>query len=781
MKNLLLFLLIVLFTFSCTSKREEQSLMLWYKQPAEKWTDALPIGNGRIGAMVFSKVDTERIQLNDESVWAGQPIDNNNPGAKAHLKIIQQLLLKGKINTAVKLSEKYLLGTPPRIRAYQLLGNLYLAFHNSGEVKDYKRELNLRTGIISTNYKIGDQSITRKVFCSAPDDIIVVQLESSTKGGLNFDIWLERGKDAIIKTSGQNSIVMNGQIIDKPDPLRGPGGKHIRFAARLLAKNIGGNISAESNYLKVKNADSVTIIFTAETDYSIEKLSFDKSINPELNCEKIISKAKGLSFKNLKDDHLKEYQSLFNRVELSLGKSVNDTIPTDERLERVKNGAEDSGLIALYFQYGRYLLMSSSRNPGVLPANLQGIWNKDFNPPWSSDFHTNINLQMNYWPAEVCNLPETVEPLTNFFVHIMKPGKRTAQKMYGARGWNMHHVTDPFGRTALMDGIQWGTSPLAGAWMSLAFWRHFQFTQDKDYLKNKAWPILKGAADFVLDFLIEDNKGRLVTAPSMSPENSYILPSDGKQYQITYAATIDMEIINELFKACIQAGKILNYSKDYSDTLHAVLKKLPPVRIGANGTIMEWIEDYKEVEPGHRHMSHLFALHPGTTITSETPELFEAARKTIERRLANGGGHTGWSRAWIINFYARLLDGENSYKHILALLRKSTLPNLFDTHPPFQIDGNFGGTSGIAEMLLQSQNGEIHILPALPSAWPDGEFRGLKARGNFEISADWHNGKLNSVTVKSLSGGKCKLKYLENVKTLDTKKGEIYTLNSNLN
>ncbi len=704
----------------------------------------------------------------------------NNPEASKHLKEIQQLLLAGNNSKARKLAEKYLLGTPPRIRSYQTLGDLQLDFsYEQDSVSNYRRELDLSTGISSVTFNSGGTSYSREVFASAVDNVIVIHFSSNRESQINLKISLEREIDAVTRVISNNTILMNGQIIDKDEPERGPFGKHMKFSSELKVLNNHGKLSANNDNIIVENANDVTIILTAATDYNIDILNFDRSIDPIKVCNNIIEKAVLNSYDNLKERHISDHSIMFNRVAINLGNNSNINIPTDERLQRVKNGDEDAGLIALYFQYGRYLLMSSSRHPGILPANLQGIWNEHLDAPWSSDYHTNINLQMNYWPAEVCNIPEAVVPLINFFNELLQPGKATAKEMYNARGWMMHHVTDPFGRTGLMDGIQWGTSPLAGAWMTLTFWRHFQFTQDTSCLREKAYPIMKEAAQFVLDFLIEDGV-YLVTAPSISPENTFINPKDKKKSQITYAATIDIQIITELFNACIQTAQILKTDAGFVLDLRETLEKLPPVLTGKDGTIREWIEDYEEAEPGHRHMSHLFGLHPGTQITANTPELFDAAKKTIEKRLANGGGHTGWSRAWIVNFYARLSVGEKSYEHLLALLRKSTLPNLFDSHPPFQIDGNFGGTAGIAEMFLQSHNNRIQILPALPDEWQDGFVKGLKARGNFTVDIYWSKGELTKLSVKSCSGGLCNIRYKNETIRIETKAGKEYLFNTEL-
>ena len=762
-----------------TTTLEQPDMLLWFERPAEKWVEALPVGNGRLGAMVYGGPFEERIQVNEESLWAGQPINNNNPEALSHLNELRRLLLEEKCLEAQDLVARYFIGTPPRIRSYQTAGNILISADSTGPVENYHRELILETGIARTTYTIGEINFTREVFASAPDNVIVIRIKADQKKSLNLKISLKREKDAETEITADGRIIMTGQIIDQPDSLRGEGGKHMKFAAILQAYIGGGELKRQDDHLQVVSANNLTLIYTAATDYNIEILNFDRKIKPADRCNELLNNLKDKSYKTLKIRHSLDHAALFNRVKMKLGQTDNSGIPTDKRLAAVKQGKDDPGLCALYFQYGRYLLMGSSRNPGVLPANLQGIWNQEYKAPWNSDFHTNINLQMNYWHAEVANLPETILPLSNFFLELMKPGGITAKEMYGADGWTMHHLTDPFGRTGVADG-PWGLTPLNGPWMTFPLWRHFEFTLDTGYLQQYVYPLMKGATLFVLDFLVAGPDGYMVTVPSHSPENNYRLPGESRRATLTFASTIDIQIVRALFENTIEAAEILQQDPELGKRIKTALSKLPPVKTGSDGTIQEWYYDYDEVNPGHRHMSHLLGLYPLDQINPQTPELYEAARKTIMKRLSSGGGHTGWSRAWIINFFARLHDGNAAYKHLHLLLQKSTLDNLFDTHPPFQIDGNFGGAAGIAEMLLQSTPGVIELLPALPDVWQSGYVTGLVARGGVNVDLKWDNLQLIEAKLKFKNDQKITVSYKGIDLEIQGKKEKIVFLDNNL-
>jgi alpha-L-fucosidase 2 len=726
----------------------QPDMHLWYGQPAVEWVEALPVGNGRLGAMVFGHPFSERIQLNEESIWAGSPLNNNNPEALQHLPLLRQLLFDYRVDQAQEMVARHFIGNPPRIRSYQTAGDLLLTSDSLAPWSGYRRSLCLETGIAMVRYTAGNTEYTREVFSSSPANAIIVRVRSSKKGSINLTIDLTREKDAVTESLPDGVLVMRGQIIDYDDPLRGPGGSHMKFAAAVKAIVDEGEIVPGNGRLTVKDAGELILIYSAVTNYDPDNLGFRAGADPADETMAIIRALEGVSFRKIKAEHIDDHSGFFNRVTLDLGGKEKVSVPTDRRLAMVKDGEKDPHMAAILFQYGRYLLMGSSRAPGVLPANLQGIWNEHFDAPWNSDFHTNINLQMNYWPAEITNLPETLEPLSRFMMKLTGPGSITAREMYDADGWTFHHLTDPFGRTGVMDG-PWGLTPMCGPWMTFPVWRHYSYSLDAAYLREYAWPLLRGSALFILDFLVEGPSGYLVTNPSHSPENTYFLPGTGNPVTLTYGASMDIQIAGEVLENTIEAAELLGEDPELIRKCREALAKLPPLQVGQDGTIMEWIEDYSEPDPGHRHISHLLGLYPLHRIGPDDPRLLEAAAKTIEKRLQHGGGHTGWSRAWTINFFNRLRNSEKAYENLMVSLEQTTLKNLFSTHPPFQIDGNFGTTAGIAGMLLGSAPGHIDILPALPDAWARGSVEGLRAHGGLTVSINWEDGTLKSARIEA--------------------------------
>ena len=779
------------------------NLKLWYNQPASIWEEALPIGNGKMGAMVFGGIRTERFQLNDLTLWSGEPNEGNKPSGPETLKATREAVFQEDYAKADTLWRKM---HGPYSARYLPMADLMIRMNMPDTlVTNYYRDLNISKAVATVQYRCKDIQFVRQAFISHPDKAFVVKISADKKQSVSFESWLNSKLKFHIFSQSENCLTLRGKapryvafrdyepeqvVYDKEN------GKGTNFEVKLLIKAFGGHVKSKNNHLLVENADSVLLFVTDATSYN----GFDKSPglggkDPRPEADAIMKNISGKTWKQLEMAHVSDYQNLFNRVSLQFDSQPDaEALPTDDRLLRLNSGKTDNQLMALYFQFGRYLLISSSRDQDM-PANLQGIWNEQVQPPWGSNYTTNINTEMNYWLAESTNLTECHTPLLTFLKSLSVTGARTAKINYGLEGWCAAHNSDIWAKSSPAGGEEWDPRgaphwscwPMAGAWLCQDLYRHYEYTGDQKFLKEKAWPVMKGAAQFMLGWLVKGPDGYLVTNPSTSPENDFKL--NGKAYQISMATTMDMSIIRDLFNNCIQTLSILNIDPEFKEQLDQTMQRLYPFHIGQYGQLQEWFKDWDDPNDQHRHLSHLFGLYPGSQISPRrTPELAAAAKKSL---LQRGDVSTGWSMAWKINWWARLEDGNHAFailKDGLTYIgpkretgyRGGTYPNLLDAHPPFQIDGNFGGTAGITEMLLQSYDGSISLIPALPVAWRLGEVKGLKARGGFSIDISWDKGILNHATVYSGLGGICRIRTLQPVEVKDTEFHGVNCENQNI-